>query len=76
MLRTADDVATGESPHPEPVYLNSVKTADAQPVLASARTLDGDDRVAAAGSAPARARATDDFGARAATRSGETGAQH
>lgn len=70
--RTADDVAAGESPHPEPVYLNSLKAADAQPVLASARALDGDNRALDAATGPARAA---DTGASAATRSGETGAQ-
>ncbi len=39
--RTATDVAEGESAHPEPVYYNSLKEAEAQPVLVSSRVLDG-----------------------------------
>ncbi len=36
--RTAVDVAQAETPHPEPVYIDTEKVAEAQPVLVSART--------------------------------------
>jgi bacteriorhodopsin len=36
--RTATDVAHGESPHPEAVYINSEKVAEAQPVAPAARS--------------------------------------
>ncbi len=56
--RTAVDVAAGEVPHPEAIYIDTVKVAEAQPVLVTERTVgefghplhDG-----AAAEAPARA---------------------
>lgn len=35
--RTGVDIAAGSEPHPEPVFINGERRADAQPILAAAR---------------------------------------